>query len=178
MGNALLNIETYTYDDYIKWDDKGRWELIDGAPYAMAAPSLRHQEILLELGRRFGNHLKGKKCKVFVAPVDVRLNHKTFDNTVVQPDLVIVCNPDIAKGASINGIPDLVIEILSPSNKKYDKITKLELYKNSKIPEIWLVDPEDKTVEVFVLEDDIYSSKYYGDNEIPVDTLEDFNISV
>ena len=76
----------------------------------MIVPILRHQEILLELGRRFGNHLEGKKCKVFVAPI-------------------------------------LVIEILSPSNKKYDKVMKLELY-------------EDKTIEVFVLEDGIYSSKY------------------
>jgi len=91
-----MNSRRYTYADYAKWDDGKRWELLDGVPYMMAAPSQAHQEISVALTTLFANFLKGKPCKVFHAPFDVCLNPKSLrfgkDDTVVQPDLLVVCD--------------------------------------------------------------------------------------
>ena len=82
----------YTYADYCTWDDDGRWELIDGVPYAMAAPLFGHQSVQSSIGVQIGQFLRSKRCKILFAPTDVRLNADTKDNTVVQPDLLVVCD--------------------------------------------------------------------------------------
>ncbi|MDR0311390.1 MAG: Uma2 family endonuclease, partial [Acidobacteriota bacterium] len=85
--------QRYTYADYYTWDDGERWELIEGEPYLMSpAPRQVHQEILRELLLQLATFLKGKPCKLFTAPFDVRLNADTYDDTVVQPDLLVVCD--------------------------------------------------------------------------------------
>jgi len=153
MSNAMENTRngSFTYGDYCTWDDSQgqRWELIDGWAYAMAAPNATHQTILLDFGIKFRQFLRGKMCKVFIAPFDVRLNHDKGDDTVVQPDLLVVCDPaKIVDGKSARGAPDLVIEILSPSTAKHDRIVKFNKYRQAGVKEIWLVEPELGVVEV------------------------------
>lgn len=131
---------TYSYADYLSWEEGERIELIDGIPYLMApAPSRIHQEILFELGRQFGNALKDRTCKGYVAPFDVRLSENRGQQkdedvyTVVQPDLVVVCDPSKLDKRGCKGAPDLVVEIISPSTAAHDYIRKMELYENEGI---------------------------------------------
>jgi segregation and condensation protein B len=144
MESAVRKQEYYTYADYLTWDDKVRYELIDGMPYMMASPSQKHQEISGELFRQLGNFLLGKPCKPFHAPFDVRLNANKSDDTVVQPDLLVVCDHSKLDGKSVNGAPDFIIEILSPSTMSYDLIIKLNKYMRSGVREYWVVDPESR----------------------------------
>jgi Uma2 family endonuclease len=161
------------------WDDDKRRELIDGVPYLMSAPSLRHQRLLGNLYGQFWTFLKGKKCKVFFAPLDVRLNADTFDNTVVQPDMLIICNESVIDKAGCKGVPDMVVEILSPSTSRYDRITKFNTYLKAGIHEYWIVDPETKTLAVHVLKDGNYIiHPYFGDVKVPVHVLEGFSVDL
>lgn len=148
--------ETYTYGDYEKWPDDQRWELIDGVPYDMTpAPSRKHQEILGELHRQFANYLLNKPCQVYLAPFDVRLpkgaEAEEKVDTVVQPDLTVVCDPAKLDEKGCSGAPDLVVEILSPHTAAKDMKIKLALYERAGVKEYWLVQPVDKTVMVFSL---------------------------
>jgi len=158
MVNAALRggeNGSFTYADYCKWDDGERWELVDGWAYAMAAPNAAHQTILLDLGSRFRDFLRGKTCKVFIAPFDVRLNYDAGDNTVVQPDVLVVCDPaKLADGKAVKGAPDLVIEILSPSTSRHDRAVKFDKYRQAGVKEIWLVEPDLGVVEVHKLGQD------------------------
>jgi len=163
----------YTYSDYLKWDDDKRRELIDGIPYLMAGPNRRHQSISRSLLVLLANFLEGKSCEVYHAPFDVRLNADTFDNTVVQPDLVIVCDHSILDDAGCKGVPDMVVEILSPSTANYDKTTKFKTYLRAGIKEYWIVDPETQTLAVHILNNDNYITRVYTDEETtPVHVLE------
>jgi len=169
----------YTYSDYITWDDDIRYELIDGVPYMMSAPNRRHQEILGNLHGQLWNFLKGNSCKVYQAPFDVRLNADTTDNTVVQPDLVIVCDHEKLDDAGCNGTPDMVVEILSPSTAQYDLTRKFTLYLKMGIREYWVIDPERKTLAVHILKDNNYITHAYSDKETaPVHTLKGCNINL
>ena len=171
----------YTYADYCTWDDGERWELIDGAAYAMApAPSELHQDALLELAGQLRDFLKGKPCKVFIAPFDVRLNADTQDNTVVQPDILVVCDELKRKGGKgVVGAPDFIAEILSPSTSRHDRVTKFNLYQRSGVREYWIVDPDEKTVFVHILHDDKYFTHAYDDSDsIPVNVLEGCTIDL
>ena len=169
----------YTYADYCAWDDDQRWELIDGIPYAMSAPLRAHQFISRELLLQFGNFLKGKPCEVYNAPFDVRLNADAADDTVVQPDLLVVCDRAKLDDKGCKGAPDLMIEIQSPSTTGYDRIIKLELYRRVGVREYWMVDPDTKTVQVCVLKDGQYYVKGYADTDtIPVSVLPDLEISL
>jgi Uma2 family endonuclease len=165
----------YTYADYEKWDDGKRWELIDGIPYAMApAPSQGHQEVSRDLLFQLTAFLKGKPCKVFHAPFDVCLNAKSGkDKDVVQPDLLVVCDHAKLDGKRCNGAPDLIIEILSPSEPRRDRVIKFNKYLQAGVREYWIVDPDDKTVSVHILKDGQYVTAAYTDEEsISVHILE------
>jgi Uma2 family endonuclease len=133
----------YTYDDMQKWDEDTRWELIDGHPYAMSAPSLIHQSILGEIHVALKLHFKGSPCRVVLAPFDVKFS----DINVVQPDLIVACSKGLGYRFH-QGPPDLVIEILSPSTLRHDRIRKLNLYANFQVPEYWLVTQQPLMVEV------------------------------
>jgi len=164
VNEALPKYEKrYTYSDYIQWDDDERWELIDGVPYLMSAPNRRHQEISGNLYTQLRNFLKGKPCKVYYAPFDVRLNADTFDNTVVQPDIVVVCDSSKLDKRGCNGAPDFILEILSPSTARYDRIIKLEAYRRAGVREYWIVDPDTKTVQVCIYKDGLYFVEGYTD---------------
>jgi Uma2 family endonuclease len=157
----------YTYEDYVSWDDDTRYELVDGVAYAMTSPNLDHQSVSGELHFQLYNFLKGKKCKVFAAPVDLRLEADTRDDVVFQPDLIVVCDKSkIADGKACKGAPDIIIEITSPSTARRDKILKFNRYLNAGVKEYWIVDPETKSVNVFVLKNGEYVSYAYGDTDI------------
>jgi Uma2 family endonuclease len=157
----------HTYKEYATWDNDVRYELDDGVAYALAAPLINHQMILLELATQLKDFLKGSPCKVIISPIDVRLNADKNDDLVYQPDLIVVCDKSkIADGKSCKGAPDLVIEITSPSTMSIDKVVKYNRYLNAGVKEYWIVDPDSKTVNVFVLKDNAYVSYAYGEKDI------------
>ena len=167
--------ERYTYEDYAGWDDENRYELIDGKVYIMSpAPAQVHQAISVRLLLKLGNFLDGKSCEVFHAPFDVCLNAAgDKDNTVVQPDIVVVCDNSKLDGKRCDGAPDLVIEILSPSTSNQDKVIKFKKYLQAGVREYWIVDPESRAVSVYVLDDGKYIASAYSDEEtVPVHVLE------
>ncbi|MEW6238812.1 MAG: Uma2 family endonuclease [Candidatus Omnitrophota bacterium] len=143
--------EKFSYNDYCTWPDEERWELIDGRPYDMSpAPGFHHQDIALSFGTLFKNALRGKTCTPIIAPMDVVLSE--WD--VVQPDVLVVCDKNKIMEKNIQGAPDLVIEILSPSTAKKDRWEKKNLYVKYGVREYLLVDPDGKFVERFCLGDD------------------------
>ena len=145
----------FTYADYKEWDlDEGeRYEIIYGEAYAMAAPNAYHQSILMELARQFANYFVDKPCKVYPAPYDVRLFYEEdeSDDTVVQPDISIVCNPAKRGEEACHGAPDFIAEILSPSNTAIEMERKFHLYRESGVREYWVLDPKHKTLYAYVL---------------------------
>ena len=154
--------KTYTYSDYLNWKLKERVELIKGKIFKMSpAPSAEHQRIATKMTGLFWSHFEGSTYQVFAAPFDVRLDvpSKGKNFTVVQPDLTIVCDPEKIDTKGCKGSPDLVIEILSPGNTQKEMKDKFEVYEEAGIKEYWLVEPNDKAVFVFVLND---QGKYQG----------------
>jgi Uma2 family endonuclease len=172
--------DAFTYADYLTWPDGERWELIDGEAYMMSpAPNRKHQEISIELSSQFHIHLKEKSCKVYTAPFDVRLP-ETLDasddeiETVVQPDIVVVCDHNKLDDRGCKGAPDLVVEILSPSTSKKDMQEKLFLYQRVGVMEYWVIHPSDKTVMVFQLDNQGEYGRakmYAADDKIDVPLL-------
>lgn len=147
----------YTFADCLTWDEKERIEIMDGKVFLMAAPSSNHQEISMELSRQLANFLEGKRCRVYPAPFDVRLFEKDGDtpedvDTVVEPDISVICDKSKIDTRGCKGAPDLVIEILSPSSLRNDRLVKLRLYQRAGVREYWIVDPENKTVQVLLLD--------------------------
>ena len=170
----------YTYADYESWDDDYRYELIDGIAYLMSAPTYKHQGILGELYRQLANFLKGKSCKVYLSPCDVCLTGLgDEDDTVVQPDIIVVCDESKLDNRICNGAPDMTIEILSPSTAKRDLFLKLEKYLAAGVREYWIVDPDAETVNVHLLENGRYVISSFGRNDtIPVSVLVGCNIEL
>lgn len=160
MNNPILaEKERYTFADYLSWDGPERYELIDGGSYLLAAPSPTHQRMLGSIYAQIWNYLDGKKkCEVFPAPLDIRLFEKEGDNaedvdTVVQPDITIICDTSRLDSYGYRGAPDMLLEILSPSTRRHDRLTKLELYQRAGVKEYWIVNPEEQSVQVYLLDE-------------------------
>jgi len=170
----------FTYADYESWDDDNRYQLIDGIAYLMSAPSTAHQSILGELHLQLARFLKGKSCRVFLAPYDVCLNGLgDEDDTVVQPDILVVCDESKIDKKRCNGAPDMTIEILSPSTSKLDLFVKLKKYQKAGVREYWIVDPYANAVNVHILKNGQYFISSYESNEkIPVSILDGFSIDL
>jgi Uma2 family endonuclease len=153
-----------------------RVEVFDGVMYDMTSPSQIHQTILTELLVSLRNYIRtnNEKCSVFPAPFDVKLNYSPL--TIVQPDLMIVSDPEKLDGNRCNGAPDFIIEIVSPGNASDDYIRKLYYYKNYGVREYWIVDPMRKTVTVNYFEGDIFSLQYPFDASIKVNIYENLFI--
>ncbi len=149
--------ERFTYGQYYHWDDGERWELIDGVPYNMTpAPRRRHQGILIHVASRIENFLRDKPCQIYSAPFDVRL--PDFDEqdddevpTVVQPDLVVVCDEKKLDDRGCRGAPDLVVEILSSSTSRKDLTVKFDLYERAGVREYWIIHPSEESLMIFTL---------------------------
>jgi Uma2 family endonuclease len=168
------NNRHYTYADVLEWDESIRAEIIDGEVYMMATPARIHQKISMELSLQFASFLKGKPCEVYSAPFDVRLFPKKdlSDTTVVVPDLLVVCDQSKLEDCGCVGAPDLIIEILSPSNIAHDTIRKFRKYLAAGVREYWIVNPELKTVDVHILDSGRYVTTRYGETEdVPVTVL-------
>jgi Uma2 family endonuclease len=158
----------YTYDDYLTWDDGQRYELIDGDAYALAAPSRLHQDVVLELGKQLSIYLEGKKCRVYIAPFDVKLS----DDIVVQPDVAVICDKTKYTDAGCTGAPDMIIEVLSPATASYDAIVKFNKYMTCGVGEYWLVDIQNRVVMVYLFRDGVTLANVYEfAADIPVATL-------
>jgi Uma2 family endonuclease len=158
MSDAARAIERdrhYTYRDYKNWElaPGERFELMDGDAYEMAAPGLSHQGIVTALAARFFNFLQGKPCKVYVAPLDVRLFYEEdeSDDTVVQPDVTVICDEEKRGDEGCRGAPDMVVEVLSPSNTVFEMERKLSLYEEAGVREYWVVDPKNKHIRAYLL---------------------------
>ncbi len=163
MGLPIAKSQQYTYGDYLTWPDDVRYELIEGEAYAMSpAPTLDHQEITGEVFRQLANQLEGKPCRAFISPVDVRLPRKDEANeevnTVVQPDVIMVCDPGKLDRRGVRGAPDWVLEVLSPSTALHDQLIKRKVYEHAGIKEYWLIHPIDRTVTIYTLEQGRYGS--------------------
>ncbi|MFQ5454882.1 MAG: Uma2 family endonuclease [Nitrospirota bacterium] len=166
----------FAYEDYLTWSDDERWELIDGEVYNMSpAPSFRHQRIVGNFYRLLGNKLINKPCIPGIAPTDIVLSK--YD--VVQPDVFVVCDKEKITEANIQGAPDLVVEVISPSTTLKDKREKKALYERYGVKEYIICYPLDNYVERFCLvEGGIYiSSDIFGSNEVvPLFSLEGIEI--
>jgi Uma2 family endonuclease len=163
MIQPALDAPPFTYADYLNFPADERWELIRGEAYAMGpAPNTLHQQVAGELFRQIANFLHNRLCEVFSAPFDVRLPQTDAADehieTVVQPDITVICNPDKIDERGCLGAPDWIIEILSPATAAKDQIIKRALYEQHGVTEYWLVHPVDRIVTVYRLQD----GKCYG----------------
>ena len=182
---ALPMEKRYTYADYLEWPEGTRVELIYGQIYDMApAPSTRHQSASMEIIGQIWAYLRGKTCKVFAAPFDVRLFEEEGDrsdetDTVVQPDITVICDPSRLDARGYRGAPHMVAEILSPTTRGHDMLTKFHLYQRAGVREYWLVDTENKTVQVFILQNGSYVASVYGPGDkIKLSVLEDCQVDL
>ena len=184
MGLALRTEKHYTYADYLQWPDETRYELIDGEAFLMSpAPLVEHQEIAGEVFRQLANQLDGQPCRPYIALVDVRLPRTdeadAAIDTVVQPDVLVVCDPGKVDRRGVRGAPDWLLEVLSPSTAAHDQIAKRRTYERAGVREYWLVHPGDRTLTVYVLDNgqygrpDIYELK----DETPIGVLPGVSIA-
>jgi Uma2 family endonuclease len=189
MGEpAVKRDRVYTYGDYKNWPDDERWELIDGTAWNMSpAPNRYHQGYLVELVRQIANYLEGRPCKMYAAPFDVLLPDRAEQEeddvvTVVQPDISVICDPGKLTDKGCTGAPDWIIEILSPYTSKKDMTVKFELYRRHRVREYWIVDPGNRYVHVYLLnEDGRYPEDpgvYLADALVPCTVLEGLSIDL
>ena len=158
MSSALKHSDLphYTYNDYIHWE--GRWELIDGIPYAMSpAPSVKHQAINSRMHGQFFNLLEScKKCRA-----TIYIDWKLREDTVLQPDLLVICHEETSENF-ITKPPELVAEILSPSTRHKDLGRKFQLYEEQKVKYYIIVDPVKDNAIVYQLSKDKFEKKESG----------------
>ena len=162
----------YTFADCLTWDENDRAELIGGEIVMMAPTSRVHQKISGELFRQLANFLEGKKCEVYAAPFAVRLFEKSGDapedvDTMVEPDISVVCDHGKLDSHGCKGAPDLVVEVLSPSTHRHDRLVKLDLYQRAGVREYWIISPEEKTAQVFLLQNGLLLPwEVYGPQDV------------
>jgi Uma2 family endonuclease len=147
----------------------------------MAGANTYHQRISREISRQIANYLDGKPCEVFSAPYDARLFYAEdeSDDTVVQPDIMIVCDKNKLGKEGCRGAPDFVVEILSPSNTAIEMGRKFDLYLEAGVREYWVIDPENKGVKVYVFKDNqILTWNYKSTGTVSVDVIPGLNIAL
>ena len=178
MSLALKDLQQHTYGEYLNWSEAVRYELIDGSAYLMApAPDLSHQEVAGEIYRQAANSLSGKPCRAFIAPVDVRFpkpgQADEQTDTVVQPDVLVVCDGGKLDRRGVRGAPDWIVEVLSPSTAGHDQIKKRRLYEQQGVREYWLVHPVDRVLSIYQLRDGEYGKPEISqlEGETPVGIL-------
>ena len=162
----------YTMEDYYNWPEDEKIELIDGVIYNMSSPSIKHQRIIGEIDYTFKFYVKSKKgkCNIFGVGIDVRLDRD--NKTIVVPDITVVCEKDNLTKQYLDGAPDLVVEVLSPSTRKKDMTIKTSKYANAGVREYWIVDPKKETVVVYEFsmedENDAEIHFYTFESKVPV----------
>lgn len=174
MSALQAQQQLITLEQYENLPEDVRAEVFEGQISYMASPSQIHQTILTELLVSIRSYLKkkGGSCQVFPAPFDVKLSDHPL--TIVQPDIMIVCDKDKLDGKRCNGAPDFIVEIISPSNPSDDYVRKLYYYKNYGVREYWIVDPTTQTVLVYFFEQDSFNVRQYSfQNRIKVNIYDD-----
>jgi Uma2 family endonuclease len=161
MGLPQRDLEFHTYAEYANWPEDIRYELIDGIAYAMGpAPTRRHQEVAGEVFRQIADALEGAPCRPYIAPFDVRLprTNEADDkiDTVVQPDISVICDKTKLDERGCRGAPDWIVEVLSPGTAGHDQVVKRALYERVGVREYWLVHPADKVVTIYLLANGVY----------------------
>ena len=160
-SSVAESLDYFTYRDYKFWDDGARYELIYGDAYMMSSPSIWHQRIAGTMYSQLSQFLDGKPCEAFVAPVDVRLffREDETDDTVVQPDVFVVCDESkLMDGKACRGAPDFVIEVVSSSSKMIDRVKK-DLYCKAGVKEYWMIGSN--KIHKYVLADGVFSETVY-----------------
>ena len=177
MAEALAHTVTYTEKDYYNLPENVRAELIDGQFYYMSAPSRLHQQILGFLFNQIANYIRKNKgsCEVYPAPFAVKLFND--NQTIVEPDISVICDKNKLTNRGCFGAPNWIIEIVSPNNANHDYIRKLNLYANAGVQEYWIVDPMTKLVYIYHFKTDHFKALPYSFNdEIRGSIFEDFCI--
>jgi Uma2 family endonuclease len=157
MLDSISSRPRFTYGDYVRWQGDERWELVAGEAHLMSpAPSRRHQEVVVGLLEQIARTLRDSRCRVYVAPFDVRLPRGAEDDadidTVVQPDLAVICDETKLDEAGCRGAPDWILEVLSPATAARDRVQKRDLYERHGVREYWLVDPDGATWTAYRLD--------------------------
>lgn len=175
----------YTYSEYLSWPEDERWELLDGVPCMQAAPSWQHQAVIGNMITQFNNYLQGKSCFAFPAPFDLRMpdgDEKDEDvKTVLQPDIAVICDKSRLSKTGYYGVPTLVIEVVSPSTSKMDRVLKFNKYEQAGVKEYWIVEPDGKVVSVFTLQNNNRYGRpetYSEENEIKVSVFPELVIDL
>lgn len=155
MREALQRNKKYTYEEFLEITKNiERAEFIDGEIILQATPTLHHQNIIGNLLFEFKTYFKDKTCKPFIAPFDIILQKEKEETRRVQPDLFVLCDDfDISKN-EFNGVPTLIVEVVSPSNASDDYIKKLNLYMKFGVKEYWIVSPKNKNVHIFAFDEE------------------------
>jgi len=178
MGPTAKKIGNgFTYRDYVRWPEDERWEIIAGEAHAMTpAPSIRHQRISRFLISSLHDFLKNRECEPFEAPTDVVFDERN----VVQPDLLVVCDKSKITENNIQGAPDLIIEILSPSTALKDKREKKALYERFGVREYLIVYPGEEIVERYVLADGGFAPPdlFGWEETLPLATFPDLSLNL
>ncbi|MDU2489597.1 MAG: Uma2 family endonuclease [Clostridium celatum] len=178
-------IKTYTYKDYLTYDENERIEIIEGDIYNMSpAPSRIHQKIIMELSFELKNYIKSNNgsCEVYPAPFDVILinDDEEAENSknVVQPDISIICDKSKLTDKGCTGSPNMIVEVVSPYNPSNDYIRKASLYEKYKVQEYWIVNPMKKNILVYNLTNNGYDTPniYSFDDVVPVSIFKNLNI--
>lgn len=160
-------VKKYTYQDYLELpEEEGfHYEILDGELIKEAAPNVVHQRVSRRLQRMLEDYFweVDPEGEVFDAPLDVTI----FETNVVQPDLLYIAGKekDIVEYARVDGPPTLVVEILSPSTQRKDRVKKMQLYQKVSVQHYWLVDPDNKLLECFALRDSLYTLVASGMDE-------------
>lgn len=174
--DSQLKPELITLTQYEALPEDKRVEVFEGTVYNMAGPSQIHQALSMQLSNIIFNYIKNKKgqCSVFTAPFDVKLSDTPL--TIVQPDIMVVCDKNKLDEKRCNGAPDFIIEITSPGNSSDDYIRKLYYYKKYGVREYWIVDSKRKIITVNFFENNIVSVQYPFDSVIKVNIYDDLFI--
>lgn len=171
----------YTLEDYYALPEDRRTELIDGVLYDMASPSGVHQELIGILYLLFAQFVQAQKgpCKVIVSPFDVQLDRD--DRTMVEPDLMVICDREKIQMRCCYGAPDMVIEIVSPSSRRKDLILKTQKYMDAGVREYWIIDPDNRQILVYDFAHERYPVIYGFKDTVPAGIWDgrlevDFNV--
>lgn len=170
---AIEKPKIITLEEYETYPEEKRVEVLEGIPYAMSAPSIRHQDILGELFFLIKDYIRKKNgsCRTFISPCDVKLADAPL--TIVQPDLMIVCDTSKLDKNRCNGAPDFIIEVVSPGNAAQDYVRKLNYYQAHGVKEYWIVDPDNQIITVYNFEKEIYANRFTFDDKVNVGIYED-----
>ncbi|RXI96268.1 Uma2 family endonuclease [Anaerobacillus alkaliphilus] len=176
----------YTYSDFLEIEEEFLCEVIDGTVISMSpSPTPKHQDVVDELTAEFKIYLRGKDCMAYSSPIDVCLFADKETNTEdikdwVQPDLMVVCDKNKVGEKYIIGAPDLVIEVLSPSTARNDRLVKYNSYEKAGVKEYWIVDPYNMSVEIYSLDGKTYKQLgvFGKDDLLTVDTFKDMQIDL